>query len=391
MAVLVLDGAGNFKPQVVTLTTLEDPTTMKGSLGHILGGVSITEDPADPAFYQARSIEQLIAAMVKNDGGEPRATFLDKDDALWPMDFDTWNMATAYYNIEQTTDYFSKLGVTYEQMGNLPIYYFADYRAVNTQGGPVEQQFDNAYFHSLLQAFFILPFEQLQKVPLSINPGVIAHEYSHHIFNVLAYGGERIPPIFQTWPDQAATKEEAAFAFFVAKGIDEGIADWNAVGQSCLTTRGCDPLFLASSLSLATAQARDMSNPGMCLRTDISNYYQLGTILAAALYHASAPQNRLEAMQRAVLAALSGPLAAAITNNVNTPENFGMATVADAILSSIEDADMKDALCAQFLARFPQQSPVSPFGDPYNTQLAITKAALPNCPAATSPANVTCN
>ena len=42
---------------------------------------------------------------------------------------------------------------------------------------------DNAAFFPLLRSFLLLPFDQLQEIPLPMNEGVIAHELGHFVLH----------------------------------------------------------------------------------------------------------------------------------------------------------------------------------------------------------------
>jgi hypothetical protein len=232
-----------------------------------------------------------------------------------------------------------------------------------------------------VQAFLILPFHNAQAVPMAINYGVIAHEFSHRVFNKRVYRGQSIPTPLVNWQAFLTAEPQRN----LLKALDEGLADWNAFGATCLSPFGCDARFLAPSVSAEQADRRDMSM-NKCLTAELRNSlnslglsefmrlgleYELGTVIASALYHASVPTQKTAVLQKAVLATYTDPdpnansLERLVMENVNTPYNFNMTVVADAILAHIPDLDLRTETCNQFLDR-----------------LKLPKEALPSCPPA---------
>jgi len=392
VSALVLDGQGAFVPQTVELLNIEglpevDPITLQGPAANLVGGARITVDSNDPQLQGSLTDTQLIDALVKDKGNPPRGSYVQKDDVLWPADFDTWNLATTYYNFQQAFAYWQDVvNVPAEELTGNTVYFFAEFTLTDQSTKP---QVDNALFFPPIQGFVVLPFNTLQKVPLSMSPGVIAHEFSHRVFNRRAYSGQSVPQPFNEWGGLFQTP-----GLNLLKSIDEGLADYHAVGASCQSPYGCDPRFLAASFDDSgtgnIVDDRDMSLGDKCLTealwTQYQTYdankfsnaglqYKLGTVFASALYHAGesgGPATRVE-LERAVAATYADTTPATpgirelIANNLQTPTGFTLALVANAFVQHVSDTPLKVELCNQFM-----------------DHLQISHADLPDCPASAS-------
>lgn len=392
ISALVLNEQGAFVPQTVELETYEglapvDPITLQGPAANLVGGARILVDSNDPQLQGPLTDQQLADALIKEKGSTPRASYVQQEDVLWPADFHSWNMATTYYNFQQAFDYFQQVvNVPAEQLTDNTVFYFPDFTLKDQSPNPVK---DNALFFPPIQAFVVLPFEQLQKVPLSMNPGVIAHEFSHRVFNRLAFQGQSVPEPFNTWAGFLQTP-----ALNLLKAMDEGLADYHAVGASCQSAYGCDPRFMEASFDNSATEPivddRDMSLSNKCLTEalwtqfqtyDVTRFinagaqYELGTVLASALYHAGesgGAATRVE-LERAVVATYADDdpnthdIRELIASNLTNPQGFTLAAVANAFVEHVSDTPLKVELCNQFM-----------------DHLQIPRDQMPDCPASAS-------
>ncbi len=392
---LVLSKEGTYETRQVELQTVMDIVAMKGSVATLIGGARIVVDPNDPLLATpGLTDEQLAEVFLKGKGGEPKASYIDKNGVLWPADFHTWNMVSAYHAFERSFEYFQAIydGKSTDELKNAKVYYFPTF--ILLEAGPTPQQ-DNALFFSPIQGFAVLPFDKLQKVPLSLNQGVIGHEYAHLVFNRRVYNGKAVPDPLVRWLGLGASTS----ALNLLKSVDEGLADFHAYGITCLSELGCNPRFLSHSFSDGIADARDFSKPDKCLSQgdysalaslNIRDFqaqgleYRVGTVLAASLYQAgnkAGGQTSMAVLQKAVLAAYNDPspgkpgLSQLISTNIERPQEFKLAAVADAILAHITDENLRKLTCNELLDRM-QLHVECP---------ALPCAALPHCPANSSP------
>jgi hypothetical protein len=358
---------GTYAPTTVQLNTLSDIVAMKGSVADVVGNARIVLDPNDPALQQTGLTDQQVESILLQDRGQSvTASYDQRDGVYWPADFHTWNIVTAYYNFEQAFDYYQQLGVfSGDSLGGNTIYYWPSFTLVAISPAP---QINNALYYSPVQAFLILPFDQqLDLVPLGMNTGVLVHEYSHRIFNLAVYQGQLFPQPLSEWLGTGGPTTQIN----LLKSIDEGLADYHAYSQSCLTAFGCNPRFLESSFGSTIADQRDMSQPDKCMSTgllsalctlDINDFtnqsmqYQVGTDLAAALYHAGEITGEREVLQKSILGSYDDTnpatlgLQQLIFQNLNNPQCVTLGAVANTILLHIPTGDpLQQQLCDEFM------------------------------------------
>lgn len=387
MEALVRNEKGAFVPQKVSLSTLKDPITVSGDAAQLIGGARILVDGSDPRLQQAQTEQDLIDIFVKSKGGSPRANYVEQDGVLWPTDFDTWNLVTTYYNFEQAFVYFRDVvQISSDELSGAKVYYFPSFTITSESTDPLV---DDALFYSPIQAFVILPFKSLQKVPLSMNPWVIAHEFSHRVFNKRVYDGKAFPDVFGIW---GAVVPSITPGLNLLSSLDEGLADFHAVGASCASQYGCDTRGLAASFGddADVVSARDMSE-NKCLNqslyeqlmsADINTFkknsyeYRVGTVIASALYHAASetPSGTVGGsrvnLERAVVATYASDgnpqhlnFNQMLKDDQSDQNKFSRAAVADAILQHVSDTTLAANLCSEFMDR-----------------LQIPRDQLPDCP-----------
>lgn len=359
-------GGGIYTPQEVTLTTLQNPVSMEGQVARFIGGARIQMDTTDRELASVTTEEGLAAAIVKDRGRPVRANYITQRNGnqvvLWPADFHTWNMVSAYYGMERAWDYFVRLDaggrLGLADIGPTTTYYFPDFILAPSRT-PMR---DNAIFFTVLQSMMIMPFEELQQAPLAINTGVIAHEYAHRVFTRLVYGDSRLPAPVVQWSAGSPTP-----GFNLLKSIDEGLADYHAFAVTCRTPQGCNPRFLSTSIP-AIAEARDISG-GHCMKALLRNAlngegysqfqgkeYQVGTLLAAALYQAGQKSGQHAAIQAGLLRAYSStdtskPGLAQLLRDTLSDQNRFTLPAAMAVIVRHMDETLRQNVCNELMDR----------------------------------------
>jgi hypothetical protein len=359
---LLPDQTGRTLPTLVQLTTVTDVVALQGAVVSFLGGVEVRLDSADPLQAAARTDAQRYQAAVKNVGMNVDAAYLVQDGVLWPSDFHTWEMVTAYVNFERAYASFVDVyaGTDPAELRGQRVLYWAD---VSIDGvGPLV---DNTLYLAPLKSFVVLPPQAFQRLPMSMNLGVVGHEVAHRSFNFRALADQGIAPALATWNGPA---------FNLLKSIDEGFADFHGYGLTCLQSAGCQPAFLAASLPDGDRRvaARDLSRPGACLdaslRTAFRTFsrdqwiaadelYQVGSLWAAALYQAGNKAGNVGALRRALVAAYDDEQVARpglrqlISRNLNSQDQFTPEAVAEALLSHLTDPELKRLTCGELLTR----------------------------------------
>lgn len=225
----------------------------------------------------------------------------------------------------------------------------------------------------------VLPFDELQEAPLAMNSWVISHEYAHVVWNKLVYAGAAFPAPLVQWGQAGLASTPQVNTL---KALDEGLADFHAVAQSCETAFGCDTRGAQSSFDERLADRRDMALPTQCLNDSLQNAldtlavndfsgagddYAVGTVIASSLYHAGQSPEGWKLISRNLISAYP-EIKALIDAHLEEPEGFNLTAVVNVILGEISSPALKTRACGEFLGR-----------------LKLSRDALPNCPAQAVP------
>lgn len=371
---------GAYSTREVQLQTITSITALKGTVASLIGGGRIIIDSTDPlqnlkGGLANQTDDERLASIVKDRGLDVRGNYIERAGVLWPADFDTWNMATTYYNFEQSYAYFQTvMGVDLPEIQNQKVYYWPEVHFDD----PVALT-DNALYLSVIKSFVVVPQAAQQRIPLAMNLGIIAHETAHRVFNHRVLIDEGIHPALERW---------SLAPFNLLKSIDEGFADFHGYGATALSDSGPRPNFLEVSLSDPTAlKVREVSNNKACmtapLRTSFTNsapgawvsspdMYQVGNLFAAALYQAG---NRVggptgvKQMAKFLVNSYddSNPeslgLRQLVNPNLTNPAAFTPEAVANTIAAHITNDELKDAWCSEIVDRMQLDCPNFPCGE----------------------------
>ncbi|SEU18204.1 hypothetical protein [Stigmatella erecta] len=357
---LVLNSNGAYAPREVELTTISDIVKMEGVVAKMIGGARIRSDSQDPQVQNAQTPEAYAKAIIKGDGRDVTASYITQDGVLWPADFHTWNLVTAYYNFERAYDYFNKVAnIPAADLGEpATVYYFPEFTLVDTSPDALK---DNALYFSPVQAFMVLPFDTLQKAPLALNAGVMSHEYAHRIFNQKVYAGSPFPYQIAVW-GQSPSSPGAN----LIKSLDEGLADYHGFGTTCDSPVGCDTRFFRTSFDDRLSDSRDLAKADRCMDTVLLNDlntlnvgafdpYKLGSIIASALYQAGQSTGQHKTLQRALVAAYSdetsgNPGLAQLSRIAQNDQLiFNRTSVSAVLVNHITDTPLKTAVCNELI------------------------------------------
>lgn len=375
---LIQTNQGVFAPKEVSLETVTDIVALNGTAAQLIGGAKIVLNFSDPIIVATGgnlTDDQIKQVFVKSPGAPPRAAYVEKNGVLWPTDFHTWNMVSMYYNFEQAFKYFQATRVAEQEIAS-PTVYYTPYFAFAGGSGPEMEQKDNTLFCAPIKAFAILPWDQLQQVPLAMNQGVIAHEYSHWVFDRKVYSGRAFPEALAAWSGRPQVN--------VLKSLDEGLADFHAYGASCHSVAGCNTRWIEPSVGQAVADDRDISKTrciDLSLAQAVGTFsndmflqqgleYRLGTIIAATLYQTSKRvPDSLDTVEQAVVASYSDAngtspgMEQILINNLTNPGNVTVETLLNAVMSHTPALEVRTEMCNRFL-----------------DQLKLNPALMPACP-----------
>ncbi|MCL2178323.1 MAG: hypothetical protein FWB81_02795 [Cystobacterineae bacterium] len=302
LAIMVLapNANGLFEPQPQQLTTIENISKLEGSIAHFIGGARMFVDANNPK-QATGNMEQYKKALFKNEGSGVRAQFIEKDGVLWPADFHSWAMVTAYWNLEQAFLYFNEIygKQNPEELLDLPVYYWLDTNALEPD--KQESNTDNAFFSGPLRMMAVLPFKSFQTIPMSINLGVMAHEYAHFVLNARVYHLDPYSPIYTVGYDSENSLLVNMEPQNILGSIDEGLADLHAYGVIRKFDGNGMANFIAWSLdetpfSKELTRQRNFSQGSHCMlpewktslaSTKFGMAYRIGSLFAASFYWAA--------------------------------------------------------------------------------------------------------
>lgn len=404
MAIIPVE-TGGYEPHEVSLETIGNLTTLKGSVAELVGAGRITLDPNDPIQRQGLEMfsdEQLFDIIVKDKGVDVRGNFLERGGVQWPADFHTWNMVSTYWNFENAYLYFQDLLAsqtpvqTPGELTKMRVFYFPELRL--NSDTPVT---DNALYLPFIKSFAVAPFQKEQRIPMGMNLGIIGHEVAHKVWVKRVYDDQGIPKAISTWNMEP---------FNLLKSLDEGLADFHGFGVTCRSLAGCRPDILTASVADQDyAKQRDVSRNDACLdeglRSALKTFtgdqwirarelYLYGNVWAATLYQAGSKAgglSKVKAIQVALLGAYNDDTAnktgfnQLINRNLNNQAVFTPEAVAEVIASHINDIDLRRSFCSEAMDRLQLQCMRSDCSDkvpscPGTTRRGTTCKVLPPLP-----------
>lgn len=185
--------------RVATVKSVQNIGKLEGRATRLRGGISMELDYIEEVARWHRVGTPVAFNAIKSNG------------ILYPADFNSLAMVSVYYNIEQAMLFFESIGMIPGELGRLDTYYWADVLEINYDDyGAItrEKGSNNAFYLALSQddrGFYVMPFDlqdtqsAVDRVPLSMNPGVVTHEFAHAVFQHLVYdalpnGGKDLLP-----------------------------------------------------------------------------------------------------------------------------------------------------------------------------------------------------
>lgn len=334
----------------VSLTTLTDVDRLAGDATVIRGGLSLVLDYQEGELDWKRLGHPVVFSGFNQDG------------VLIPENYDSLAMASVYYSMEQSYLFFrDDLGLDDTLLKRLPTYYRPEVMVVTADGERLMEQ-DNAFYMKVEndeQAFFIIHHKLFQWIPMSLNGGIITHEYTHYVFDTLVL-------------EKSGELDADSRNFLLS--VNEGIADFMAVAR----TR--DPRFMSHSIPLGLLPvpcnssfkmdiSRDIANPQKrnytrsmdtwARATSPSNYcpYEIGLFWAGVLYETAqsidsddsgepSPES-LRTVSRWLIAAL-GDLGAFLSTHTSFELHDMMTLFVDQIVESDHRATFCDILAERY-------------------------------------------
>lgn len=184
--------------QTVTLKNISSLETFSGSYAEF--------------FYSPGTVTDGLK------GHHPRAHFIKNKSGVYiPADDLTLEMATVYYHIQNLTDLNVEVSPSLATGKPMQI-------GVNTLTTSAEKTLNNAFFDGDTGAILIVPYS-LKNLPISVNAGILAHEFFHSVFYKLVL--ESFMAKSKAFSAEAdADTDLSLYNDTYVRGLNEGLADF---------------------------------------------------------------------------------------------------------------------------------------------------------------------
>jgi hypothetical protein len=334
--------------RTVEIETLDDVDRLSGRATTLVG------DAVLELNYQTNLLRW------KEPGYRVAFAAVDSGEALVPEDFDSLAMVSVYYQIERSLLFFEDAGLDASRLVHMETYYRPKFTIIEADGAE-EIMADNAiYLYATAndRAFYVFPFQQFQWLPLSMNGGVMTHEFSHAVYDALVTEPNR------AWIDGGGMSTPGVNFVY---GLNEGIADVFAVDRTG------DPDYMSHSIakgayvsscngggykdivrdaSVPAPYTAAMDSAARHLPSDQFCPYDIGAFFSSAVYAAEQRLEGVESGEGAIPTAESRALfGAALLRALDRlgqslPPEFELYDLFDLFLEELPNAAAHDALCS---------------------------------------------
>lgn len=354
VAIFDRDEAGAWGLQPVTLKSLSSLSALEGEAAKVVTGAKVVRDVAALGELESRGLlsnpRDVREEVLRRRGHPPGTLFTvgplkGEPEVHLPEDFDTLAMATAWYHLEAARRAAVDRGMSVNCLRELPLYFEPVFEEIID--GETFTRFDNAYFWAPLGGFVIEARRDQDAIPLSMNGGLVAHEYAHGVWNCIINDNAAVPRLEHQVGDRAP---------YLLWSVDEGLADY--FGASLVG----DANFLEASLPGAGA-TRDLKGTwrleqatldAVAVATPVDyDPYPLGTVLASALWSLREESANVESFDRAVLESLHR-LRTDLSQRTRTGEDFSLVDYLDVLVTSVRIFAVDDGgpTCTRLEDRF---------------------------------------
>jgi hypothetical protein len=329
----------------VTVNTLTSLRHLQGTSGEVKAGGTVRVSTAALKASGA-TVDSLRGSFITGPPAQVHLAWSVIDDIVRPENFDSLELLSAYYNLEQARKQFAIFAPSLK----LPAKPVVAHAAIADETGLSPLGLGELYYPPLAGFYLPRPGTQ-EQVPASMNLGAVAHALAHEAVEELVWGGAPLPA-----PELGPAHDPLwNSARHVARSMTEGIADF--LGSAATN----DARWFDHSLQQTSATRALDQNPVPCSTPEMLkalpiddlpdgyNPYPLGTVLAAALWQSSLVGVQISAA--GVLAALPdiGARAQAAGGQLTA------GAVLDALVANA-DASRKPDLCGLFYNRFAKLS-----------------------------------
>jgi hypothetical protein len=334
--------------RVVEIETLNDVHRLDGRATTLVGDAVLELD------YQTNLLTW------KKSGYRVAFAAIDSGDVLVPEDFDSLAMVSIYYQLERSLLFFEDEGLDSSRLVHMETYYWPKFTIIDADGAE-KIMADNAFYlyaTTTDRAFYVFPFEEFEWLPLSMNGGVMTHEYAHAVYDALVTEPNR------GWIDGGGmTTPGVNFVY----GLNEGIADVFAVdrvgdpdymshsiakGAYVSICNGGTPKEIVRDASIPVTYTWAMNAAASSTPPEEFCPYDIGAFFSSAVYDAELRLEGMESGQGAIPAAETRALfGAALLRALDRlgqslPPDFALYDLFNLFLEELPTLEARNALCA---------------------------------------------
>jgi hypothetical protein len=341
MQLLVYDKASDsYLFNAVPISTLDDVSRLDGDATVLKGGLSIEIDYGKGQLDWKELGHPVVFSAFENDG------------VLIPETYDSLAMASVYYSMELSYLFFrDELGVDETLLKRIPSYYKPKVVLVDSTGERLKEE-DNAFYMRIAgdeRAFFIINHSLFQWIPMSLNSGIITHEYTHYVFDTLVL-------------EKKTQLDSASENLLLA--INEGTADFYATAFEIPVCGSSQYVELSRDIANTDVDSRNYTfrmERAAESATSLAEFcpYEIGLFWASMLYEIALtletdPLNP-EEPSREALVRVGRWLMAALRDlgvRLQAQDTFSVSDIMSLLAGNIESPEDKESVCDIIESRY---------------------------------------
>lgn len=266
--ILVSTDSG-YQLQTVTFNTLTNLEKMDGTLAKIIGNATLDIEQEQEVLVGANPDEIYL-----NIGEDVSLDYTVENGVVHPLNFDSMAMLSMYYNFEKVLEFWrDNLNLDLEDFGKRRLFYDPDIAASSAFGSVSGTIKLNAAFLPGVRDFWLFKTSAIEKIPIKMNLAIIAHEFSHGIFDYVFARTDA--GFYKTTSETAETQ---------LNGINEGVADyyaWMVTGREREFVESLEQ-FEKERVLPVSWNSQELIDRGKEICE--GSFYCKGSVLASALY-----------------------------------------------------------------------------------------------------------
>lgn len=344
----------------VRVATLASLRRLEGTSGTLRGGGAAQVDSTKLASASA-TVGSLSESFFTAQPTPVSLNYSVLNELVYPEDFLSLELLTAYYNVERARAAFALWGLT-DATGRTalsPARMYA-HATLEDERGLTPLRPGELYYPPLGAFFFAAASGNAQQLPVHFNLGAMAHAVALQAIQEKAWDGRPQDPATYA----PATDPDRVGARHLWQAVSMGLADFlgaaagedprwfeKSIAQEA-ASRNLDQLRCGDASMLAALELED--------RPGIPPYapYPLGTVLAAALWEATTNDPGVYSLKAAATDTVASITALGAIASQNGGK-LSLTTALDTLVLGTSSGDAKAWLCSLFKNRFKDLSVTS--------------------------------